>query len=157
MMFLQCGIAGSATAVGFEGQIVCESLNFGVGRAISMEPGNCSNRETTRASLSELTFSTKVDTSAVALFSEAVKGAAGRKAVFTLCKVAADKLIPYMTYTLENALVSSYSVSATGDHADSQVSFSYTKMEVKYTERDAKNKAGGQQISSYDLATSQAG
>ena len=55
------GIEGNVTADGFEGQILVSSIHFGVGRGISMEPGNLANREATRPSLSEISF-TKVPT-----------------------------------------------------------------------------------------------
>ncbi|VUD66231.1 hypothetical protein TDB9533_03536 [Thalassocella blandensis] len=147
------GIKGNVTAEGYKDQILVTDLQFSVGRAISMEPGNCANREATRASVSELTFSHPADTSAVSLFTEAVKGAVGKKATFTIVQVAGDKLVPYMIYTLEDCLVSSYSISA---HADGNpietCALSFTKMEVKYIDHDGKNKVGAQQVSIYDIA-----
>lgn len=148
------GIKGNVTAEGFKDQINVGNLSFSVGRAISMEPGNCSNREATRASVSELTFSHPADTSAVSLFNEAVKGAVGKKVTFTFVQVAGDKLVPYMIYTLENCLVSSYSISADSESNPMEsVSVSFTKMEVKYIDHAGDNKVGSQQVGFYDLAS----
>ena len=38
------GIKGNVTADGYKDHISVQSLQFGVGRGISMEPGNLSNR-----------------------------------------------------------------------------------------------------------------
>ncbi len=49
------GIKGNVTADGYKDHIAVLSVQFGVGRGITMEPGNMSNREATRPSLSEIT------------------------------------------------------------------------------------------------------
>ena len=148
------GIKGNLTAKGFEDQVKVDTLSFGIGRGISMEPGNCANREATRATVSEVTFTHPTDTSAVSFFNEAVKGAVGRKAEFTFMQVSGDKLVPYMVYVLENCLVSSYSIAADGESDPNEtISLSFTKMEVKYIDHDGKNKVGAQQVGFYDLAS----
>lgn len=147
-------IKGNVTAKDFEGCINCRTFGFSVGRAISMEPGNCANREATRASVSEVTFSHEADISAVSLFNEAVKGSTGKKVVFTFVQVSGDKLIPYMTYTLEDCLVSSYSISGDDEGNPMEtISLSFTKIEVKYIDQTKSNAIGGQQVGFYDLAS----
>ena len=57
------GIKGNVTAEGYKDHIAVQSVQFGVGRGISMEAGNLSNRESTRPSLSEITLTKAADNS----------------------------------------------------------------------------------------------
>jgi type VI secretion system secreted protein Hcp len=106
------GIKGNVTADGYTDHIAVLSVQFGVGRGISMEAGNLSNRESTRPSLSEITLSKAADNSVTAIFKEAVTGSAGKKVVIKFVRTGADKVQEYMSYTLEDCIVSGYSISA---------------------------------------------
>ena len=52
---------GNVTAEGFKDQIEVHSLQWGVGRAISMITGNAANREASQPSFSEFTISKSMD------------------------------------------------------------------------------------------------
>jgi len=117
-----------------------------------------SNREATRPSLSEVTVGHKADTSAVALFKEAVTGAAGKKVVIKFVQTGASDLVEYMTYTLYDTLVSGYSISADGESDPYEtISLSYSKVEVQYNDHDKDNASGSPQRGLYDLTTGQPG
>lgn len=148
------GIKGNVTADGFKDHISALTIDFGVGRGISMEPGNLSNREATRPSVSEVTFTKAADNSATAIFKEAVTGSAGKKVVVKFVQTGADKVKEFMTYTLENCLVSSYAI--TGDAETDpveKVSLSFSKIMVHYNDFDATNKSASPQRVGYDLET----
>lgn len=147
------GIKGNTTADGYKDHITVSSLQFGVGRGISMEAGNLANREASRPSISEVTFTKAADMSTASIFKEAVTGSAGKKVVIKFVQTGADKLVEYMTYTLENCLVSGYSVSADadGDPVES-VSLSFSKIMVNYSDYDKSNKSATPQRVGYDLA-----
>ncbi len=155
MIFIEYeGIEGNATAKGYEKHIRVDSLQFGCGRGISMEPGNLANREATRPSLSEVTFTHKTDNSATALFKESVSGSTGKKVVIKFVQTGADKLVEYMTYTLTDVLVSGYSISADGDSDPIEsISMSYAKIEVRYHDYDKTNKGASPQTVCYNLET----
>ncbi|MFL0809007.1 MAG: type VI secretion system tube protein Hcp [Agarilytica sp.] len=155
MIFIEYeGIEGNATAKGYEKHIRVDSLQFGVGRGITMEPGNLANREATRPSLSEVTFTHKTDNSATALFKESVSGSQGKKVTIKFVQTGADKLVEYMTYTLTDVLVSGYSISADGDNDPLEsISLSYAKIEVRYHDYDKTNKGASPQTVFYDLET----
>jgi type VI secretion system secreted protein Hcp len=148
------GIKGNVTADGYKDHIAVNSFQFGVGRGISMEPGKLSNREATRPTISEVTVTKSADTSAIALFKEAVTGSAGKKVVVKFVQTGGDKLVEYMTYTLEDCLVSGYSVSADaqGDPTES-ISLSFAKILVKYNDFDKTNKTSNPHLAGYDLTT----
>lgn len=147
------GINGNVTADGYAGHIALNSVNFGVGRGISMEPGNMSNREATRPTVSEITISKYADTSATALFKESVTGSAGKTVVIKFVRTGADKVQEFMDYTLENCLVSSYSLSADAESEPVEsITLSFSKIMVSYNDFDAKNKTSNPQRVGYDLA-----
>lgn len=148
------GIKGNTTADGYKDHLTVNSVQFGVGRGISMEPGNLSNREATRPTISEITVTKVADSSSTALFKEAVTGSAGKKVVIKFVQTGSDKLVEYMTYTLEDCLVSGYSISADseGDPMES-ISLSFAKVMVNYNDFDKSNKSANPQRVGYDLTT----
>ena len=148
------GIKGNTTAEGYKDHITVSSLQFGVGRGISMEAGNLANREATRPTISEVTFSKVADIASTSLFKEAVTGSAGKKVVIKFVQTGSDKLVEYMTYTLENCLVSGYSVSSDAENDPIEnISLSFAKIMVNYSDYDKSNKSATPQRVGYDLAT----
>ena len=106
------GIKGNVTVDGYKDHIEVLSVQFGVGRGISMEAGNLSNRESTRPSLSEISLTKVADNSVTAIFKEAVTVSEGKKVSIKFVRRGADKVQEYMSYTLEDCIVSGYSISA---------------------------------------------
>jgi type VI secretion system secreted protein Hcp len=148
------GIKGNVTADGYKDHIAVQSVQFAVGRGISMEAGNLSNRESTRPSLSEITLTKPADNSVTAIFKEAVTGSAGKKVVIKFVRTGADKVQEYMDYTLENCLVSGYSISAESEGEPIEhITLSYAKIMINYSDFDKTNKSGNPQRVGYDLET----
>lgn len=148
------GIKGNVTAEGYKDHIAVQSLSFGVGRGISMEPGNLSNREATRPTVSEVTLTKVADNSATALFKEAVTGSAGKKVTIKFVQTGADKVTEYMDYVLEDCLVSGYQISGSGDGDPVEtISLSFSKIMVNYNDFDKSNKSSSPQRVGYDLTT----
>jgi type VI secretion system secreted protein Hcp len=148
------GIKGNVTAEGFDGQIKVLSLSFGVSRGISMESGHMANREATRPSLSEVTFTKEADISTTPLFKEAVTGAAGKLVKIRFAQTGADKVVIFMDYELQDCLVSGYSISAGADgNPVESISLSYSKVLVNYHDYDKTNAGKSPQRAGYDLTT----
>ena len=148
------GIKGNVTADGYKDHIAVDSVQFGVGRGISMEPGNMSNREATRPSVSEVTLSKVADNSVTAIFKEAVTGSAGKKVVIKFVRTGADKVQEFMDYTLEDCLVSGYSMSATAEGEPMEtITLSFAKIMINYNDFDKSNKSSSPQRVGYDLTT----
>ena len=143
--------AGNVTAEGFKDQIEIHSLQWGVGRAISMITGNAANREASQPSFSEFTISKSMDTATVGLFEKAAYGSTGDKVIITVVKTGADKVDTFVTYTLHNVLVSSYSMSTGGDLPSESLSLSYTKIEMEVVAGSADNKDGKKLRTGYDV------
>lgn len=146
------GIKGEATQQDHKKWIDVLSLSWGTGRGISTVEGSASEREVSAPSISDVTIVKEFDEASPKLFTEAVAGNQGKTVKIDLTTTGAPA-VTFCTYTLSNALISSYSVSTSGDRPMESVDISYTKMEFKFTPYDDKNKAGTPTTVSYDLAT----
>lgn len=146
------GIKGNVTAEGFKGDIKVLNISFGVSRGISMQPGVMANREATRPTLSEITFSKLADCASTPLFKESVTGAAGKVVKIKFVQTGADAVITYMDYELQDCLVSGYSISADseGDPVET-ISLSFAKLMVNYHDYDKANAGKSPQRVGYDL------
>ena len=148
------GIKGNVTADGYQDHIAVLSVQFGVGRGISMEAGNLSNRESTSPSLSEISLTKVADNSVTAIFKESVTGSAGKKVTIKFVRTGADKVQEYMSYSLEDCIVSAYSISAESEGEPMEsISLSYSKIMINYSDFDKTNKSGNPQRVGYDLET----
>ena len=148
------GADGSVTASGYEKWIELDSMQFGVGRMVSMDTGNLANRASGLPSFSEITVSKSTEDSTYGLLNDAVLGAEGKKIEIAVVEPG-DKPTEYVKYTLEDAIISSYSMSAAGGGGKpgESISISYAKIEVAFTTHDKANKGGGVPRVGYDLAT----
>ncbi|MFT6389715.1 MAG: type VI secretion system secreted protein Hcp [Cellvibrionaceae bacterium] len=148
------GIKGNCTAEGYKDHLVILSMQFAVGRGITMEAGNLANREATRPTLSEITLSKLADNSATALFKESVTGSAGKTVKIKFVQTGADKVVEFMDYELTNCLVSGYAISgaADGDPVEN-ITLSYSKIMVNYSDFDSNNKSSSPHRVGYDLET----
>lgn len=146
------GIKGNVSAEGHKDWIECDSFQFGVGRSIPMYVGKQTEREASQPSLSEISLTKPMDDSSPYLFQESVKGAA-KKVVVHVVKTGTAQLDTIVEYTLESCLVSSYSVSTSGDRPHESFSLAYTKVEMKYILWDEAHKKSSQVPVSYDLGT----
>jgi len=157
-MYLKLGnVKGNVTASGYEGQIAVMSVHFGVARSVSMEPGNVSNREASKPSLSEITITKLADNSVAALFKESLTGSSGQEATITFVRTGTDKVQDFMTYKLSDCIISSYSISAQGDEEPIEnISLSFSAIEVSYKDHDASNKTGNPQRAAYNIVTAKA-
>ncbi len=145
------GIEGKVTAEGHQGWIEVDSLQWGVGRAISSAIGSSRDREASKPSISEVNTTKLMDESSPLLFTEACVGK-GKKVEIHLCTTGTDKIETFMEYTLEDCMISGYSVSGTGDGRPTEsLSFSFTKIEMKFIPYDDAGKPGSPIPAGYDL------
>ncbi len=145
------GIKGNVTADGYQGHIAVQTVDFGILRGISMEPGNLSNREFSRPLLSEISLTKTIDSSASSLFKESVSGSSGKKVVIKFVRTGSDKLMEFMSYTLEDCLVSRYEFVASPRVAEETIHLSFSSILVSYKDHDSTNKSGMPQRVGYDL------
>lgn len=151
------GIDGSVTAKGFEKWIELSSFHFSTSRAISMEAGNAANRNHGRASVSEIVVTKMMEQSSFGLLQDALRGDKGKKVTIKIVEIGQDKYREYVSYELDDTLLSGYSVSTGGDVPAETVTLSYSKITTSFTSADKNNKAGQPARVVYDLAQGVAG
>jgi type VI secretion system secreted protein Hcp len=151
------GIEGSVTAKGFEKWIELNSFQFATSRSISMETGNSANRNHGRPSISEIVVTKSMEQSSFGLLQDALRGDKGKKVTIKIVEVAQDKYREYVSYELEDTLLSSYSVSTGGGVPSETVTLSYAKITTSFTSSDKNNKSGQPARVVYDIAQGVAG
>jgi type VI secretion system secreted protein Hcp len=146
------GIKGNVTAEGYKDHLSVDSFSFGVGRSLTMEVGNCANREASRPAFSEINLTKAADNSMTSFFQEATSVSEGKKVTIKFVQTGSDKVVEYLSYTLTECMVAGYSVSASseGDPLES-ISISFCGIEVNYHDFDASNKGASPQRVGYDL------
>ncbi len=150
------GIDGEVTQDDHKKWIEVHSFQFGVGRGISTPTGNAANRESSHASVSEVVVTKVMDSASPKLFTESAAGKDGKKVEIHFVSTG-DPGLTYAQYTLEDTLISGYSVSSGGERPQESISLNFTKVEFKMTPHDDKNAPGTPITVSYDLATAKSG
>ncbi|OZG71769.1 hemolysin-coregulated protein [Hahella sp. CCB-MM4] len=152
MNYNQLNVKGNVTAEGYKDWIRLDSFSFGNSRHLTMEAGHMSNREATRPVLSAVTISKLMDTASSGLFKESLTGDSGVKVVIDVVRTSADKIEKYVSYELEDVIISDYKVTAGGESAPSEaLSLSYSKLTMSYTAADRANKGASPERVGYDL------
>jgi len=147
------GVKGNVTADGYKDMINLRYFKFGVSRKISMKPGEMTNRENSQPKLSVVHIEKFEDVATIALFKAAVAGSEGKRAILHFVRTGTNKPTEYMTYTLENCLISKYFIFDTditkAPHEHVQLSF--TSILISQEIRGANNKTLNTLRSGYDL------
>ena len=145
-------IEGSVTAEGFTNHILCKSFHFATGRFVSMEVGTGKDREGTSPFLSEFILTKQMDKSSPHMWLGSLVGKAIDKVEVKCIKTSDDAVEQYLSYTLEDVLVSSYDL--TGDKSSDgieAVNLAYNKIEMKYHPREDDNTLGNPIPVGYDV------
>ncbi len=143
-------IDGDVTAAGHEKWIELHSFQWGVGRSISSPIGASADRESSAPSISEISVTKDQDKASVKLLSEALYGD-GVKATIDFTRTEKDKLTTFLTFTLDEVMISGYSLSSGGDRPSESVSLNFTKIEMKTTPTGAANKSESPESTTYDI------
>lgn len=134
------GVVGEATADGFKDQVTVMSLNFNVQRLINSYTGTTKDREASSARLGDITITKLQDNATPKLLEEATVGK-GKKCVFHMTTQGEDSINEIIKIDLTDALISSFSMSASGDRPFESLTISYTSIEVNVIPTDDKTKA----------------
>jgi type VI secretion system secreted protein Hcp len=148
-------IKGQSTIKGFEDKIEILSASHGVAMQVTGSP-SATERTSGKPNHQDLTVSKYVDLSTCPLIA-ACNAATNLKTItLTVGRNDAGTMLPYLVYTLENAIVSSVSVSAgSGDRPTETITFNYSKIKWDFTEQNAALGKKGNNGAIWDLATNQ--
>jgi type VI secretion system secreted protein Hcp len=153
MNYNNLAIKGNVTAAGYENWIDITHFNFDIKRAISMETGNASNREGTRPKIDAIKLTKNLDCASGGLFKDSLVGVEGVKVIIDVVKTGASAVEKYSRITLEDCLVSSYNLQASGGAAPTEaLELSFTKILTDMTGADRGNKNGSNMLVGDDLA-----
>jgi len=144
-------IPGDATAEGHEKWIELNSCQWGIGRGISSPTGGSSDRESSAPSVSEIVVTKATDVSSTKVLNEGYQGE-GQKVTIDFCKTDKGKLEVFLTLSLENTMISGYSLSSGGDRTTESLSLNFTKIEFKNVNMGAAGETGSPDSTTYDVA-----
>jgi len=150
------GVDGESTADRHKGEIEVMSWSFGAtqqtqGPRFGAAPGGraAAGSQTPPPGPGTVTMSKAYSPSSVKLMQACATGKHFPKATLTVRKAGGGQQ-EYMTYELENVLVSGYSISSGGDRPMESLSLNFTKIEYKID--DQKEKSGAPPKAGYDVA-----
>jgi len=143
-------ILGESRFDGHVGEIDVLSFSFGASQTGIREAGGRASAR--RSSLSPIVIVKNVDKASPKFFLACATGTHIKDAVITVRK-AGDKPLEYLTITLSDVLISSYSVGAadSGGVATESISFSYSKIEYKYIPQNDAGQPLPPVVVSFDL------
>lgn len=144
-------INGDVTEAGHTQWIEVNSFQWGVGRGISSPTGGSADRESSAPSVSEIVVTKPTDIATVNLLNEALQGD-GQDVTIDFAKTDKGNLSVYLSFTLNNTMISGYSLSSGGDRPQESLSFNFTKIMMTDVGLGAKNDEGQPATVGYDLA-----
>jgi type VI secretion system secreted protein Hcp len=151
-IYVQYGtIVGDVTAAGHEKWIEVNSFQWGVGRGISSPTGGSADRESSAPSVSEIVVTKPTDIATTKLLDESLQGE-GVDVTIDFCKTDKGNLQTYLSFVLNNTMISGYSTSSGGDRPQESLSFNFTKVMMTDVGMGAKNEDGQPATVGYDLA-----
>jgi type VI secretion system secreted protein Hcp len=143
-------IKGDVTASGHEAWIELNSFQWGVGRGIASPTGGSSDREAAAPSVSEIVVTKPTDIATVDLLTESLHGE-GEDVTIDFVKTDKGNLNVYLSYTLNNTMISGYSLSSGGDRPQESLSFNFTKIQCRDVSLGSKNEDGSPATVGYDI------
>lgn len=144
-------IKGDVTEAGHSQWLEVNSFQWGVGRGISSPTGGAADRESSAPSVSEIVVTKPTDIATVTLLNEALQGD-GKDVTLDFCKTDKGNLSVYLSFVLNNTMISGYSLSSGGDRPQESLSFNFTKVMCTDIGMGAKGDDGQPATVGYDLA-----
>ena len=110
------GIKGDITAEGYEGWVELDSFRWNLQRLISSPTGASADRESTAPRINSIVVTKPTDVASPDLLNEALQGE-GQTVTIDFCKTDKGKLGVYLSYQLENCMISGYAVASGGERS----------------------------------------
>jgi type VI secretion system secreted protein Hcp len=126
------GIKGDVTEAKHKDWIELSSVQWGTNRAIAMPTGAGKSRDAQLPHVSEVVGTKNMDRSSVEIFRWTLGGTQGKTVKIDFVTVGGKDSHVYLTYTLTECLISSFSQSSGGDRPMESLSLNFTKCEYKY-------------------------
>jgi type VI secretion system secreted protein Hcp len=143
-------LKGDVTESTHVGWIEVNSFQWGVGRGISSPTGGSSDREASAPSVREIVVTKPLDVASNPLLNESLQGE-GQDVTIDFTKTDKGQLSVFLSYVLNNTMISGYSLSSGGDRPQESLSFNFTKVAQTATTLTADNAEGSPSTVTYDI------
>lgn len=149
------GIPGESTATNFKDWIEVLSFSHGVSQPAAAAVSTAGGASVGRCEHGDFTISKELDKASPILAQKCSEGTHLKEIMLTLCRSTGGGQVQYMEYKLTNAIISSVSVSGSGQGLPIEaVAFNYGKIEWKYTiQKREGGGGGGNTAGSWNLQT----
>jgi len=150
---------GNSTATGHEKAIEVVAFNHGFDQPTTPATKSSDQQATSRAHHQDLTFSKYFDNASDDILKACWTGQQLQTAIFKFYRSSGSADVgastEYLMITLEDAIISHYSISGGGDELPMEnITLNYTKAEYKFVPVDVETgKAGSPVMISHDLGT----
>jgi len=124
-------IKGTATVDKHDGWIVCQSINFGVGRAVKASSGKKA-RDASAPSFSEITFTRQSDVASPDLFMQAIAGKSLGKADVHFVSNADNSVQVSLKIELHDAMITSYTLNGSSDSPTETIAVNFAKISKQF-------------------------
>ena len=163
MIYLKFGnIEGSATDGKYTGWIPLDDVSFGCGVMCGMVTGDGGNRTGANVNFQEVSISKQIDKSTPELLHYAIQRGKTVEAKIAFTTAGGDSQgssQPYMEYTLQDCVISSYNAGASGHDGDTgreSITISYLHFHSDFYETSGDNATILPIKVDYDIALGQA-
>lgn len=145
-------IAGESRRADHEDEIDITSIDWNMAQPSTMQIG--SGRTSSRATVSPVGITKFYDASSPYLALACMQGKAFDEVVISFRKDSGDAHLDYLTITLTNVVISSYSMngSAMGEEISDAISLSFEKVKVLYTMQADDHSSGDEHEIEYDVS-----
>ena len=145
------GIKGESTDDKHKNWIEISSFSSGISQPTSATASSAGGGTTERCYHQDFSITKEMDIASpdIALF--CCNGKHVKEVIVELCR-AGEKKLPYMKYTMNNVVISSYSPAGGGGLPNESVTFNYGKIKWEYTQQKrAGGGGGGKATGGWDL------
>lgn len=127
-------IEGEATQSGFEKWIPINNFQFGAGRSVYTPLGDAGRRESSSATVSEVTVVKTTDKSSTSILKESIFNTKGEDCQIKITRQKSDGAEDtYLEFKLSNTIISSFQISSSGERPTESLSLNFVELEMAYT------------------------
>jgi type VI secretion system secreted protein Hcp len=148
-------IKGNSTIKKFPDKIIVNSFSHSAYLPMGSDAGN-TERTLGRAVLSEMSFSKPSDLSTTELFKACTQGSKIGPATLHIGRVENGEYMSFMTYVMDNAMISQMSCSGGGGIPNDSFSINFTKIKADFTQQKTDSSAKGTGTWNWNLETMKA-
>jgi type VI secretion system secreted protein Hcp len=145
-------IKGNCTIDGYPDKVIVSSFSHSAYLPMGSDAGN-TERTMGRPVLSEMSFSKPSDLATTELFKSCTQGTKLGPATLNIGRVENGKYMNFMTYVMDNAMISQMSCSGGGGIPNDSFSINFTKLTATFTQQQSDSTAKGNGTWTWDLGT----